>query len=145
LDWIWASANVIPFMSLVCKDGFEYADGGFGNVAPIQKAIDEDCCDIDAIVLENQEKKYNFPSSKNGFDLLSKVLSFSITQIIRNDISIGNLSAFQKNVHLHLYFPPRVLTYNSLIFDPELMKAWWTEGYNYAKNLTPKKIIINKE
>ncbi|MFM1808234.1 MAG: hypothetical protein RLZZ242_959, partial [Bacteroidota bacterium] len=31
LDWIWISANYIPFMSLVSKQGFEYADGGFGS------------------------------------------------------------------------------------------------------------------
>ena len=27
-DWIWASCNYIPFMSLLEKDGCEYADGG---------------------------------------------------------------------------------------------------------------------
>lgn len=142
IDWMWASANVTPFMSLVCKNGFEYADGGFGNMAPIQKAIDEQCCDIDAIVLEHQEKKYHNRPSKNGFDLLIKVLGFSINQIIRNDISIGNLSAMHKRVRLQLYFPHKVLTYNSLIFDPQKMKEWWEEGYAYSKNITPKQIIV---
>ena len=28
-DWVWASANVVPFMSLLQKDNFEYGDGGF--------------------------------------------------------------------------------------------------------------------
>lgn len=144
IDWIWASANVTPFMSLLTKNSYEYADGGFGTVTPIQKAIDEGCCDIDAIVLENQNKKYQQPSTKNGFDLLVKVLNFSVHQIIKNDVSIGNLTAQHKKVHLHLYFPPRVLTYNSLIFEPKLMRQWWAEGYAYAKESLPQKIIITK-
>lgn len=142
LDWIWASANVTPFMSLLRKNGFEYADGGFGNAAPIQKAIDLGCCDVDAIVLENQDKKYYDPPSKNGFELLLKVLSFSLTQIVRNDISIGNLSAWHNKVYLQLYFPHRVLTYHSLIFDSQQMKRWWIEGYEYSKNTNPNQVII---
>src|SRR5690606_7437016 len=31
-DWIWISCNYVPFMSLAEKNGFEYADGGFGSV-----------------------------------------------------------------------------------------------------------------
>jgi NTE family protein len=142
IDWIWASANVTPFMSLLCKDGFEYGDGGFGNVAPIQKAIDEGCCHIDAIILENQEKKYHQASSTNGFDLLAKVLAFSTSKIMKNDITIGNLESWHKSVHLNMYFPPRVLTYNSLIFDSELMNQWWHEGYDYAKSTNPEVHII---
>ena len=28
LDWIWISCNYVPFMTLVVKDDYEYADGG---------------------------------------------------------------------------------------------------------------------
>ena len=145
LDWMWASANVTPFMSLLCKNGFEYADGGFGNVAPIQIAIDEGCDDIDAIVLENQDKKFQNPASKNGFDLLVKVLNFTTHQITKDDISIGNLSALHKKVKMQLYFPPRVLTYNSLVFEPELMRKWWEEGYQFAESNKPEKLIIENK
>lgn len=64
LDWIWASANAPPFMSLLLTNGFEYTDGGFGNVAPIQKAIDLGCCDTGAIVLENLKKSTIIPHQK---------------------------------------------------------------------------------
>ena len=30
LEWVWISCNYTPFMSLVKKDGCEYADGGLG-------------------------------------------------------------------------------------------------------------------
>ena len=31
-EWIWISCNYTPFMSLVRKNGCEYADGGLGNM-----------------------------------------------------------------------------------------------------------------
>ena len=38
-DWIWASSNYVPFMSLLVKNNFEYADGGFANLVLIEEAI----------------------------------------------------------------------------------------------------------
>lgn len=40
-DWIWISCNYIPFMSLVKKNEFEYADGGLGCVIPIRELFYE--------------------------------------------------------------------------------------------------------
>ncbi|MES1219958.1 MAG: patatin-like phospholipase family protein, partial [Bacteroidota bacterium] len=51
-DWIWASANVIPFMSLLYKNDSEYADGGLGNVVPLYRAIELGASEIDVIVLK---------------------------------------------------------------------------------------------
>jgi predicted patatin/cPLA2 family phospholipase len=39
-DWIWASCNYTPFMSLLSKNGCQYADGGFGDLNPILCAIE---------------------------------------------------------------------------------------------------------
>ena len=38
-NWIWISCNYTPFMSLIRKDGCEYADGGLGTMVPIEEAI----------------------------------------------------------------------------------------------------------
>ncbi|HXH19012.1 MAG TPA: patatin-like phospholipase family protein, partial [Chitinophagales bacterium] len=38
-DWLWASANMIPFMSLLEKGGCFYADGGLGVGVPIHEAV----------------------------------------------------------------------------------------------------------
>ena len=51
-EWIWISCNYIPFMSLVTKSGYEYADGGLGCVVPIREAIRRGATEVDAIVLE---------------------------------------------------------------------------------------------
>ncbi len=55
-DWVWASASLVPFMSLVTKNGFEYADGGMGNIVPIYQAIQKGATDLDIIVLNSMEK-----------------------------------------------------------------------------------------
>jgi NTE family protein len=31
-----------------------------------------------------------------------------------------------------MFYTPRVLTTNSLVFNQEQMKAWWQEGFDYA-------------
>ena len=55
-EWIWASANVIPFMSLVEKDGFEYGDGGMGNILPVYEALNRGAREIDIILLNSETK-----------------------------------------------------------------------------------------
>src|SRR6056300_164521 len=66
-DWIWISCNYIPFMSLVKKNGFEYADGGLGCVVPIREAILRGATEIDAIILESENMEYNKVLGKNPY------------------------------------------------------------------------------
>jgi len=53
-DWIWASCNYIPFMSLLEKNGCQYADGGFGCLVPIREAILGGATVVDAIIVRNR-------------------------------------------------------------------------------------------
>ncbi len=136
-DWVWASANLLPFMSLYMDDNKEYGDGGFGNVIPIQKAINEGATWIDVIALRPEKKIKNSPHVKNAFGLLNKTFDFMLNQIGQDDLIIGNLQALRNNVKIHFYHTPRVLSEQTFIFDPRQLKAWWTEGYNMAKVTTP--------
>jgi len=63
-----------------------------------------------------------------------------LENVERHNITIGKLSAKQKDVTLNLYYTPTVLTTNSLVFDKEQMKKWWKSGYKYAKNQNDKKM-----
>ena len=57
-------------------------------------------------------------------------------QIAYDDVLIGHLeSIYNKNVNVNFIFTPRLLTQHSFYFDPVQMKAWWEEGYNYAKSM----------
>lgn len=132
-DWIWISCNYIPFMSLVKKNEFEYADGGLGCVVPIREAILRGATEVDAIVLESESMEYNKVLGKNPFSLMINLFGHLLDQVERNDITIGKLAAKNKDVKLNLYYTPSKLTENSLIFNKKLMTSWWEQGYNYAK------------
>jgi len=132
-DWIWISCNYIPFMSLVKKNGYEYADGAFGCVVPIREAILRGATEIDAIILESESMAYNKVLGKNPFSLMLNLFGHLLDQVERSDILIGKLAAKNKNVKLNLYYTPSKLTENSLVFNKKLMTSWWQQGYYYAK------------
>ncbi|MCB0474666.1 MAG: patatin-like phospholipase family protein [Flavobacteriaceae bacterium] len=133
-DWIWASCNYVPFMSLMYKNGCEYADGGFGSLIPIRQAILQGATRVDAIILETEKIQLKRKPSKNPFSLLSTVFEFMLDQIEIHNINLGKLQAEFSKVELNLYYTPTVLTTNSLIFDKKLMAEWWEYGYEYALN-----------
>lgn len=141
LEWIWISCNFVPFMSLVEKDGYEYADGGFGCLVPIREAIRRGATHIDAIILESENMEYKKVLGQNPFSLLLSLLSFMKDQNERHDIAEGKLAAISRqNVTLNLYYTPSKLTENSLIFDKKLMKSWWRKGYTYAEERSKKAL-----
>jgi predicted patatin/cPLA2 family phospholipase len=137
-DWIWASCNYVPFMSLLEKNGQQYADGGFGSLIPIREAILRGATEIDAIILETEVTQINRLPSTNPFSLLFDVFDFMLAHVERHNITIGKLAASHKNIKLNLYYTPTVLTTNSLVFDKKLMKKWWQSGFMYAKSKNEK-------
>mgnify|MGYP000197087520 CR=1 FL=1 len=133
-DWIWISANYTPFMSLVRKNGSEYADGGLGSIVPIEEAILRGAEYVDVVVLHTEINYMNRMPSRNPFELLTTMLSFILDRIENHNIRIGKLVANQKDAIINLYYTPTVLTTNSLIFNKDKMTRWWKRGYLYAKN-----------
>ncbi|MCI2228484.1 patatin-like phospholipase family protein [Polaribacter sp. MSW13] len=132
-DWIWGSCNYVPFMSLLEKDGQQYADGGFGSLIPIREAILRGAKEIDAVILETEIVQTNRMPAKNPFSLMLDVFDFMLEHVERHNITIGKLSAKHHDVKLNLYYTPSVLTTNSLVFDKVLMKKWWKSGFHHAK------------
>jgi len=131
-DWIWASANLVPFMSLVRKNGYEYGDGGLGNVVPIAEAINRGAKEVDIILLKT-EKPFQKKPVKNVLELTTRIFDFLLEQIITNDITIGKLRSKHDEITLNFYNPPEMLTKNSLIFEPKKMKKWWDLGFEFAQ------------
>ena len=133
-DWIWISCNYIPFMSLVNKNNCEYGDGGFSSLVPIREAINRGATEIDVVILETEVQLTPKSIGKNPFSLMIDLFQILLNQVEKHDITIGKLSAKNKNVKLNLYYTPTHLTNNALIFDKTKMKKWWDEGFQYAKN-----------
>jgi predicted patatin/cPLA2 family phospholipase len=132
-EWIWISCNYIPFMSLVKKNGCEYADGGFGSMAPIEEAIKRGATEIDAIILHTEVTYFNRLPSKNVFSLITNLFNFMLDRIENQNIRIGKFVSVNNDAIINFYYTPTVLTTNSLIFDKIKMESWWESGYSYAK------------
>lgn len=144
-DWIWASTSLVPFMSLVTKNGDDYADGGMGDLVPIYQAIQKGATDIDVIVLKSDRNLIQTPAIHNALDLTFRIFGFMLNQIGLDDLTIGKLEGLNKKVKLNFYHPLEALTSNSLIFDPEQMKHWWDLGFKCGQEnaMNPKVIHIN--
>lgn len=133
-DWMWISSCFVPFMSLVEKNNCEYADGGFGNYIPIEEAISNGATHIDVIVLRPRHRTVEHNKSRNAFDIMLQSMGFMLNQIVYDDILIGHLqSIYNDDIHVRFFFTPRILTDYSFYFDPEQMKSWWKEGFEYAE------------
>ena len=129
-------------MSLVVKNGFEYADGGMGNVVPIFQAIHKGATDIDIILLKKMDNEDIHLPIRNALELTSRVFSFMLNQIVTDDLIIGRLEGLQKQVKLNFYYPDEELSSNSLIFDPVQMSKWWEDGYELGKRNNPECRLI---
>ncbi len=141
-DWIWISCNYVPFMSIVYKEGCEWADGGFGSMVPIKEAIDRGATTVDVIVLETEINYLNNLPSKNAFSLLTNLHGFMMDRIEKQNIAIGKFTANNNNAIINLYYTPTVLTTNSLVFNKAKMTKWWQSGFDYAaqKNMDMNEI-----
>jgi predicted patatin/cPLA2 family phospholipase len=131
-EWIWISCNYIPFMSLVRKNGCEYADGGLGSMVPIEEAIRRGAKEVDAIILHTEVTHVNRMPSRNAFSLLTNMFGFMLDRIEQQNIKIGKFVASHNDAIINFYFTPTVLTTNSLVFDQKQMTKWWESGYMYA-------------
>ena len=136
-NWSWASANAVPYMSVYEHNGCQYADGGFGNLIPINCALQDEVTEMDVIILESENEIHKLPITHNPFSLLMQTFRFMSNQISLKDRVIGQLMGYKRQIDIHVYFTPRHLTDNPFVFDPELMTKWWEEGYEYAKNNEP--------
>ena len=140
IDWIWISCNYVPFMTLVTKNGCEYADGGLGCIIAIEEDIRRGATQVDAIILNTKFQQTNRVHSRNAFDALGSIFGFISDRIEYQNLKIGALVAYEKKVKLRLFYTPRVLTTNLLMFEKNKMSGWWQEVWTYAQQTLMKKV-----
>jgi predicted patatin/cPLA2 family phospholipase len=141
-DWIWASTSAYPFMDSVVVNGQHYVDGGFTDPCPIQEAINRGATEIDVIVLKPEDGRLVDEPIKNPLQGLGRMIDVMLKEINKNDIQIASLNALNSDVILNIYYTPRVLTNNPLVFDKDLMTGWWNEGFEYAKSRLFSKYLV---
>jgi predicted patatin/cPLA2 family phospholipase len=142
---MWISANFVPFMSIVIKNGHEYADGGFGDYLPIHPALDMGATHVDAIYLRPEKISTNSLRTSDPFDVLMRAFEFMLDKIGKDDILIGKFESLRENATIDYYFAPHVLVDNPFVFDSELMTRLWNDGLKYARNKQPEKIRTEKD
>ncbi|MEO6902355.1 MAG: patatin-like phospholipase family protein [Bacteroidia bacterium] len=142
-DWIWASSNMVPLMSLFTKDNEDFADGGFGNLIPIQEAIAQGATFVDAIVLRMENRIYNSAPIHNALEALNHTYNFMLNQIAQDDIIIARMEALNHKTDVQFYYIDQILTDQSYIFDAEQMKNWWERGFQLFQNKPPDTHAVN--
>lgn len=147
LDWMWASGSATPFMSVVEKNGYDYADGGLLRFVPLLEAIQFGATEIDAIILMEEVNSDKIEKVRNVLHLMSKMIKLFLLSRKREDSDLVKLHKAiddDREIKLNLYYTPRKMTNNPYIFDTETMKSWWNEGYEMAKLGPTREYILTK-
>jgi len=156
-DWMWIAANEPFFTSLVSKEWYDptfgekfvgqWADGGISELIPLDPIIEANCDEID-VIIHRPKTVHSVEKHKinNLLDSVDRVIG-----AMRYDIEFEYLiqkcqyAANEKGIKINLYFLPRALGPNSLVFDKKQMLAWWQEGYNTAFDENRMIVFIPKK
>jgi predicted acylesterase/phospholipase RssA len=141
-NWMWCSANFPFFTTLVEKSwnndtgSFhigEWSDGGISNLIGIDQLMNKDFNEIDIIL---HRAKVEEKLEGNKIDNLMENITTSISAM-RYDIEFEYFYEKIKKLNeqgakVTVYWLPRKLSANSMVFNEKEMLAWWEEGYNTA-------------
>lgn len=145
-DWIWCSANLPFFTSIVKKSWVNgdgkfhvglWGDGGLTNLIGFDQLCVKEYKEID-IILHRVKNNDIFEGNKihNLFENIN---------VMRHDIEFEYFYDKIKKLNRHgvkvrVFWLPRKLSVNPMVFNQEEMSAWWNEGYETA--FDPDRIEI---
>ena len=141
-DWMWCSANFPFFTTLVKKswrDGSgsfrvgQWSDGGLTDLIGIDQLMMKGFKEVDIILHRTRVVE---KLEGNIIDNLMENVTTSINAM-RYDIEFEYFYERIKRLNkrgakVTIYWLPRKLSKNSMLFNKEEMLAWWEEGYNTA-------------
>lgn len=142
-DWMWASANAPVFTTLMGKEyrsnnGLtrmgEWVDGGIIEFLPLNRLIVKGCDEIDVIIHEPKNYKPILKKSTNIITHANNLMSVQKTHIRETLLNASFNNARNKGIRLNIYWLPRKLTNNLLMFNKKTMLKWWDEGYETAND-----------
>ena len=151
IDWMWCSAN-FPFFTSLVKRGWRdekgnfhigyWSDGGLTDLVGFEQLNGFDYDEIDIILHRTKiENKFEGNEIKNLMDNVTTSIN-----AMRYDIEF---EFFQKKIEnlnkegakVNVYWLPRKLSANSMVFNEKEMKSWWEEGYNTAFDYNRREIF----
>ena len=142
-DWMWASASAPFYTSLsnkewTDKDGNthmgQWTDGGLTELVAMDQVFAQGAKEIDVIVHKTiPTHNYDIGNADTVIDNLNRSID-----AMRYDIEFEYLIekakyfAARRKTKTNIYFLPRKLSDNAMIFNTAEMKKWWQEGYDTA-------------
>jgi NTE family protein len=147
-DWVWTSANAPFVTTLLNKKWYdpetdkwymgEWTDGGLSELAPFNYILESGCNEIDIIIHRTRPIKIKerplvadfLQNVERSIDAMRYDIEFKDGELVRN------LDQFAKenNIKINIYWLPRQLAKNSLVFDKKVMLSWFEEGFKTAHN-----------
>jgi predicted patatin/cPLA2 family phospholipase len=141
-DWMWCSANFPFFTSLVSKHWTEgdniyypgdWGDGGITDLVGIDQLMFKGYKEID-IILHRSKPIESYAG--NEIDNLIENVTTNIN-VMRYDIEFGHFYEKIRRLNKHgakvtVYWLPRKLSANCMVFIQKEMSDWWIEGYTTA-------------
>ena len=141
-DWMWCSAN-FPFFTTLVKKSWKdntgkfhvglWSDGGMTDLVGLDQVMGKGYSEIDIILHRtNTIEKYEGHTIDNILENFTTSIN-----AMRYDIEFEYfLKKIQKlnedGAKVTVYWLPRKLSANSMVFNKEEMTAWWEEGYETA-------------
>jgi len=141
-DWIWCSACFPFFTSLVNKSWRDnegkfhigqWSDGGLSDLVGIDELIGKKFSEIDIILhrtpvlhkLETERINNLVDNVTTSISAMRYEVEF---QYFREKIKRLNM----EGATVRVFWLPRKLSANSMVFDKKQMSEWWEEGFNTA-------------
>lgn len=132
LKYLLASCSIPLAMSPININGALCYDGSILMRVPIQKAIELGAEEIDVITLRTEHQDEERWEPRNAVDVLVRTIDLMQFYITKVNVLVPSLMIEDKPVEIRLRYMPEKLTSNSLVFNKNLMKQWWEQGYNFG-------------
>lgn len=142
-DWMWASASAPFYTSLSNKEWInengdtymgQWTDGGLTELVALDEVFLKGAKEIDVIVHKTKPTSdYDIGDAETIIDTFNRSID-----AMRYDIEFeylkekANYFATRRKTTVNLYFLPRKLSSNAMVFNKKEMQEWWQEGYDSA-------------
>jgi len=150
IDWMWCSANY-PFITSLIKKSWrdeegkfhigQWSDGGISELVGMDMLVKRGYKDID-IILHRTKVRDKF----EGERIHNLIENFNASlSAMRYDVEFEHFydsieKYNRKGIKVTVYWLPRKLSENPMVFNKKEMAEWWEEGYETA--LDPERMEI---
>ena len=154
-DWMWSSAN-FPFFTSLTKKGWRdeygnfhiglWSDGGLTDLVGFEKLHRDRYKEVDIILHRAKiENKYGGQVINNLADNVTTSINAMRYDIEFECFNKKIKELTSKGTTVNVYWLPRKLSENSMIFNERDMLNWWDEGYNTAFDSNRKETYYPKK